>query len=133
VTLTLWGAYHRLVRPLEQRSLTVHVTLERSAEPAAVIEAEGLVAHGNARLEARRSGFALEYRMRFLDDDRQPCRLELVQRFGGGTLRTWTELIGTLAGDDAVPWGAARLRVDYRDLEVGTLIETIGRVRRIIN
>lgn len=132
MTLTLWGAYHRLVRPLEQRSLTVHVLLGRSAEPLAVIEAEGLVVRGNARLEARRVGFALEYRMSFLDDSGRPCGLELMQRFGGGTLRTWTELAGTLRGDDAVSWGAARLRLDYRDLELRTLLEAVGGMRKII-
>lgn len=132
MTLTLWGAYHRVVRPLEQHSLTVHVTLDRSAEPSAVIEAEGLVARGNARLEARREGFAIAYRMRFLDDRGKPCRLELAQRLGGGTLRTWTELTGTLRDDDAGPWGTVRLRVDYRDLRIRTLLSAVGGVRRII-
>lgn len=128
MTLTLWGAYHRLVRPLEQRSLAVHVSLDRSAEPAAVVDAEGVVAQGNARLEARRAGLAIEYRVSFTDDRGEPCRLELVQRFGGWTLRTWTELAGTLCGADAVPWGSARLRLDYRDLQLATLLSATRRV-----
>jgi hypothetical protein len=132
VTLTLSGAYHRLVRPLEQRRLTVHVSLDGSAEPQALIEAEGLVTLASVRLDARPLGFSLEYRMRFLDDGGEPCRLELVQHLGGWTLRTWTELSGMLWRDDAAPWGVARLRVDYRDLRFRTLLGATGILRKII-
>ena len=132
MTLTLWGAYHRLVRPLEQRSLVVHVSIDRPAELTAVVEAEGLVAEGKASVEWRRSGFIVDYRIHFLDDRGARCTLELVQRFDDWTLRACTELDGTLRDGDATAWGRARLRIDYRELGLGSVFEALGSAREII-
>ena len=132
MTLTLWGAYHRLVRPLEQRSLAVHVSIDPAADIVAVIDAEGLVANGKARVRWRRSGRTVDYRMDFLDDRGEPCRLELGQRCEGFSLSAWTELAGTLRGHGAAAWGNARVRVDYRDLEPSTLFEAVRLAAKII-
>jgi len=132
VTLTLWGAYHRLVRPLEQRRLTVHVSIDRAGELGAVIDAEDLVVNGRARVEWRRSGFTVDYRMHFFDDRGEPCRFDLVQRLDDWTLRAWTELSGTLRRGDAAAWGSARLRVDYRDLSPRTLIEIVRGAKKVV-
>jgi hypothetical protein len=133
VTLTLWGAYHRLVRPLEQRSLAVHIALDRSVDPAAIVEAEGLVTRAGARIEASRTGATIAYRLLFSDERGDPWRLDLVQHLEGRTLRTWTELAGTLRSDDRAPWGSARLRVDYRDVSLRALLDAFRTIERIIH
>jgi hypothetical protein len=104
--------------------------MDRNAELGAVIDAEGLVVHGKARVDWRRSGFAVHYRMDFCDDRGEPCRLELVQRFDEWTLRACTELAGTLSGKDAT-WGNACLRLDYRELSLGTLWDVTRTLREI--
>jgi hypothetical protein len=104
--------------------------MDGAAEMGAVIDAEGLVANGTARLHWHRSGFALQYRIAFSDDLGAPCRLELVQRFDGRTLCTCTELTGTLRGDGEA-WGNACLRVDYRDLSLGAIWDAVRSLRRI--
>jgi hypothetical protein len=114
VNLTLWGAYHRLVRPLEQRSLAVHLSFDPPATLRAVIDAEELAAHASAHVETRRSGFVLRHRVTFADDTGDRHVLELVQRLGDWTLRGWTELTGTIARDGDAAWGRACLRLDYR-------------------
>ena len=133
MSITLWGEYHPPASPLAQRRLSVSIHTKRGtvafggrviaaqrdeADHAfdAIVDAEDLVAQARAVVAVGRSSLALEYEIAFEDGRGAPYTLELVQRFDDTTLRTLTELSGTLLDAERLIVANARLRIDYRDL-----------------
>jgi hypothetical protein len=122
VNFTLWGAYHRIDRPLEPRRLAIHLRAESLPPLEVVVEADDLASGAPADFEVGRSGFSMKYALRFSDDRGRPCCLELTHPVHGRTLRDVTELSGDLTGHpdsgaERLPsrLGRAIVRLDYRD------------------